>query len=201
MRHLVAILFVALLCVPGFAQKTNVYEGFDIYGLDTAKKPKKNSFAIDLGIAQQFKLGVRWQHNFGRYFAWDILAFKYTRDWSEENWNYSDGGNADNTNEIALTTGVRGFTPAFANKKLKGFVSFALGYGVCWHNDYWHNDYSYYYSYYGVELSNHCAIDFTFGLQICDRFSIAYGLDAMQGGNSEFDMDKVGHSLRLSVNF
>ena len=201
MRRLVAILFIAFLCVPGFAQKTNVYEGFDIYGLDTAKKPKKNSFAIDLGIAQQFKLGVRWQRNFGRYFAWDILAFKYTRDWSEENWNYSDGGNADNTNEIALTTGVRGFTPAFANKKLKGFVSFALGYGGCWHNDYWHNDYSYYYSYYGVELSNHCAIDFTFGLQICDRFSIAYGLDAMQGDNSEFDMDKVGHSLRLSVNF
>lgn len=200
MRRLVAILFIAFLCVPGFAQKTNVYEGFDIYGLDTAKKPKKNSFAIDLGIAQQFKLGVRWQRNFGRYFAWDILAFKYTRDWSEENWNYSEG-QADNTNEIALTTGVRGFTPAFANKKLKGFVSFALGYGVCWHNDYWHNDYSYYYSYYGVELSNHCAIDFTFGLQICDRFSIAYGLDAMQGGNSEFDMDKVGHSLRLSVNF
>ena len=200
MRHLVAILFVGLLCVPGFAQKTNVYEGFDIYGLDTAKKPKKNSFAIDLGIAQQFKLGVRWQRNFGRYFAWDILAFKYTRDWSEENWNYSDG-KADNTNEIALTTGFRGFTPAFANKKLKGFVSFALGYGGCWHNGYWHNDYSYYYSYYGVELSNHCAIDFTFGLQICDRYSIAYGLDAMKGDNSEFDMDKVGHSLRLSVNF
>ena len=198
MRRLVAILFIAFLCVPGFAQKTNVYEGFDIYGLDTAKKPKKNSFAIDLGIGQQFKLGVRWQHNFGRYFAWDILAFKYTRDWSEENWNYSDGGNADNTNEIALTTGVRGFTPAFANKKLKGFVSFALGYGSCWHNGYCQNDYS---MTYGVEKSNHCAIDFTFGLQICDRFSIAYGLDAMQGDNSEFDMDKVGHSLRLSVNF
>lgn len=197
MRRLVAILFIAFLCVPGFAQKTNVYEGFDIYGLDTAKKPKKNSFAIDLGIAQQFKLGVRWQRNFGRYFAWDILAFKYTRDWSEENWNYSDGGNADNTNEIALTTGVRGFTPAFANKKLKGFVSFALGYGGCWHNDF----YSYYSSYRDEEQSSHCAIDFTFGLQICDRFSIAYGLDAMQGDNSEFDMDKVGHSLRLSVNF
>lgn len=200
MRRLVAILFIAFLCVPGFAQKTNVYEGFDIYGLDTAKKPKKNSFAIDLGIAQQFKLGVRWQRNFGRYFAWDILAFKYTRDWSEENWNYSDGGKADNTNEIALTTGVRGFTPAFANKKLKGFLSFALGYGGCWHNGYWHKDYSYWYDY-GVEQSNHCAIDFTFGLQICDRYSIAYGLDAMQGCNSEFDMAKVGHSLRLSVNF
>ncbi len=197
MRRLVAILFIAFLCVPGFAQKTNVYEGFDIYGLDTAKKPKKNSFAIDLGIGQQFKLGVRWQHNFGRYFAWDILAFKYTRDWSEENWNYSDGGNADNTNEIALTTGVRGFTPAFANKKLKGFVSFALGYGSCWHNGYCQNDYS---MTYGVEKSNHCAIDFTFGLQICDRYSVAYGLDAMQGCAQD-EIDKVGHSLRLSVNF
>ncbi|MBQ8968261.1 MAG: hypothetical protein IJ064_00805 [Bacteroidaceae bacterium] len=197
MKRLITILFVALLCVPGFAQKTNVYEGFDIYGLDTAKKPKKNSFAIDLGIGQQFKLGVRWQHNFGRYFAWDILAFKYTRDWSEDNWFYGSG-NADNVDEIALTTGVRGFTPAFVNKKLKGFMSFALGYGGSWHNDY-HD--SYYSSYYRVEQSNHCAIDFTLGLQVCDRFSIGYGLDTMQGYDSYYEMTKVGHSLRLSINF
>lgn len=59
------------------------------------------------------------EHEFHRYFAWDIVSLDLSAPY-----DFSEGN-------IGLKTGLRYFTPRFAGGKLRGFVSAAVGYDCC----------------------------------------------------------------------
>jgi len=191
MKRIAYIFFIALLSIPVHAKK-NIYEGLDIYGIENSNVPKKSNFVFDLGVGKKIELGFHFQKNFNKYFAWDIVSLKYTADWQAGDWA-AEEYLFNVSHDLTLTTGVRAFTPSFASKKLKGFVSFGIGYGSAWINcdNYWRYD-----DETDTEQSNHCAIEMTFGLQFNDKLSIGYGLSSLPG-----DRSKLGSSLRLGIIF
>ena len=133
MKRLLTILFIALMAVPSFAQKQTVYDGFDIYNLDSGKKKNKGHFALEAGIGTEFEVTGRFQFNFGKYFALDVLKLGYARDFNDDIYvpsYYGPGYYKDNSwNEFTAQVGVRGFTPSFASG-MKGYLNFNIGYGA-----------------------------------------------------------------------
>lgn len=178
MKKLCFILLIGLVSLPVSAKKNVIYEGFDIYNLDSDSKAKKSYFAMELGAGSELEVGFRSQMNLGKYFAWDVFHLKYAFDYDDTN-----------VHELSFTTGVRVYTPAFINKKIKGFVSFDGGYGLS----------SFSYNYYGDderEINHHFAMDLTIGLQFNDKFYVGYGFGRLTG-----DLSHSDHVARLGINF
>ena len=207
MKRLLIALFVGLLALPTFAQWENTYEGFDIYGFDNGPKVKKNQFGLEFAIGGEAGVGIRLQHNFGKYVAWDVLHFKWSYDYTATEVDediYEEGeyrhykDDDSQAHKVAIMTGIRAFTPSFAHDKMKGYLSFAVGYGRTVHRELKYSTYLYGYgsNYYEENYGrNHCAIDFSIGFQY-KKFNFGYGLFAMTG-----DFGLVDSSLRLGFTF
>ena len=171
MKKVVFSIFAVMLALPSFAKK-DVYEGFDIYNLGT-NKPKKSVLALDFGVGTGVYAGLRYQVNFGKYFAWDVLSARYTYDYmGDENWERSGGYYADGApHELAITTGFRLFTPTFASGKLKAFLSAGVGYGASHFDNYYERNSNYK----GDEWQHTAVVPLTAGLYIKDKFYFGYG--------------------------
>lgn len=211
MKRLLIALFVGLLALPTFAQWENTYEGFDIYGFDNGPKVKKNQFGLEFAVGGEAGVGIRLQHNFGKYVAWDILQFKYTYDYTPTDVNeeeYEDGvwrhyqDDDCQAHKVAFMTGIRLFTPSFAKDKMKAYLSYGLGYGRTVRHEvrytsYTAGPYPPYSSTYHEENfgRNHVAMDYSIGFQY-KKFNFGYGLYALVG-----DWGMVDHTLRLGFTF
>jgi hypothetical protein len=207
MKRIVLSLLVVLSGMAAMAQTTE-YEGFGIYGLDNGPKVKKNQFGIELAVGGEAGLGIRLQHNFGKYFAWDILQVKYAYNYTGCDIDEEDDdehriyvGEDKNNHKVGVMTGVRAFTPSFANDKIKGYASFAVGYGrtvfpELSYRDYYSSYYGGYPWYYEENVGhNHCALDFSVGFKF-KKFHIGYGLFSMTG-----DWGMTDHTVRLGLTF
>ena len=115
-----------------------------------AQSLKSFNWAAEVGVGTELELGVRAQHNFNEYLAWDVLHVKYAYDY-----------NNDNRSEISFTTGLRGFSPSFG-PDVKAFAAVDLGYGGMF-----------------SEYVSCFAMDFTIGLQIKEHLYLGYGLGLM----------------------
>lgn len=201
MKRIILSLLVVLSGMAAMAQ-TTTYEGFGIYGLDVPKV-KKTHFGLELSLAGEVGLGLRIQRNFGKYIAWDILQAKYTYDYTptevdEEEDGYLYRDDDCSAHKLAIMTGLRGFSPSFANDKMKMYLSFAAGYGRTMRPELkaYHLGYGYTgQAYEDEEWFGHCAIDFSFGFQY-KKFNFGYGLYAMTG-----DFGMVDHTIRLGFTF
>lgn len=192
MKRLLLTLLVAILSVTSFAQTT--YEGFDIYGLGSTNKVKKSTFGIELGLAKEVEVGIRFQRNFSKYVSWDILQFKYAYDYNEM--NEKDLA----LHKLSIMTGVRGFTPSFSKRRVvKFFASFDFGYGPMITRvteSYKDSHYQWYNERDAKESDHTCAMDFTLGLQL-KKWHLAYGLNSHRNG----DVKDKEHTLRIGLDF
>ncbi|MBQ7570803.1 MAG: hypothetical protein IJT19_01010 [Bacteroidaceae bacterium] len=144
-----------------------------------AQNPEKGlSWGVETAIGTEWELGVRAQYNFNQYFAWDVLNVKYAYDWDRTKiWGTTF---KTHWNEIAITTGVRGFSPTFFNDRMKAFANFDLGYGAMFNNG----------------NTNCFAIDFGVGLYVWKGLYAGYALEALCKNGSHTD-----HLLRIGYNF
>lgn len=123
------------------------------------------TWTFEGGVGSELEVGVRAQHKFNEYVAWDILHAKYAYD-------YNKGGDF---NELTLTTGVRGYSPSFG-PDLKGFAALDLGYGLAW-----------------PDAHSNLAVDLTFGLYVWKNLYVGYGLGLLHhNGNHKDHVLRVG---------
>ena len=54
----------------------------DIYGLGSTYYGKKWHRDLSLGLGSQFELGLTFRHDFGKYFAWDVIGIGYAYDYT-----------------------------------------------------------------------------------------------------------------------
>lgn len=111
----------ALACL--FTVATTIHA--QSWSFDESSDSKKNWFGIDLGVGSMkdyegtgVDLGIRYQHNYGQYVAWNIFNLKAMA-------NTKDFGA---TVTPQLMTGLKGISPSFF-KEMTGFVGFKGGYG------------------------------------------------------------------------
>lgn len=135
-----------------------------------AQNPDKGySWAVEGGVGTEVELGGRVQYNFNKYVAWDILNAKYALDYDKYY----------NTNEITLTTGVRGYSPTFG-ADMKAFASIDLGYGAKFRDG---NNW------------NAFALDFNAGVYVWKGLYAGYGFSTMAHDGHHCD-----HLFRIGYN-
>ncbi len=130
-----------------------------------AQELKGFNVAAEVGVGNELELGLRAQHNFSEYLAWDVLHVKYAYDYNKHG----------DFSEISLTTGLRGFSPSFG-PDVRAFAAVDLGYGGMW------SDYV-----------SAFAMDFTIGLQVKEHLYLGYGLGLMHhDGNHKDHLFRIG---------
>jgi len=147
-----------------------------------AQNPEKGlSWGVETAIGTEWELGARAQYNFNKYVAWDVLNVKYAYDWDSEK-IYGTKFTV-NWNEIAITTGVRAFSPTFFNDKMKAFANLDLGYGAMFGGD--------------LNGNTNCfAVDFGVGLYVWKGLYAGYALEVLAHDGSHKD-----HLFRIGYNF
>lgn len=196
MKRLLSIFFIALMAMPSFAQKQQVYEGFDIYNLDGAKK-KKGGLGLDFGLGTEGEFGLRYQRNFGKFFSWDIIGAKAAYDFTEDDRYASTEMTESGRLEFTFQTGFRGYSPKFsADGKVRAFAHLALGFGVSGRKWQYYSD-----EYY--TWTPHGAFDLTIGIQIKEKYSIGYGFGSLFGGdnNASDNGNDKDHMIRFGISF
>ncbi len=127
--------------------------------------------AVEAGVGTELEVGARAEYGLNKYLSWDVLHAKYA-------WDYNKGKDC-NFNEISLTTGVRGFSPSFG-PNLKAFAAIDLGYGLTFRHVTTHN----------------FALDFSIGINLCEKLYVGYGLGYMANDGKHKD-----HLFRIGCYF
>lgn len=203
------IIFTLALVVSALAEaktsdgEEDLYDS-DIYTTQVMGSQKGSHFMMDLGVGSAFDFNVRWNHQFGDkgYVTWDALSAGLLTDWSkkgkEDEYDTKHYYYADMKPSIGVkaTTGVRGFSPSFANGKIRAYLSVNGGVACEW-----------------VEFKElegprtdffRGVIDGSVGIQI-KKVYLGYTLMAIFGGYENWVMiDKnsdINHGFRIGVRF
>lgn len=134
-----------------------------------AQNPDGLSWAVEAGVGTEFEVGGRAQYKLHDYVAWDVLNLKYAYDYGK----YS-------ANEISLTTGLRGFSPTFA-QDMRLFAGLDVGYGNRFKDGH----------------SVNCfAMDLTLGVYLTKNLYAGYGFGMLANEGTHKD-----HLFRIGYNF
>ena len=150
-----AVKFLLLVTIMAFASKASAQFGMS-FG------ERNNLFLFDVRIggvagAGGFGLNFGGEKRYGDYFAWDYVNVEYAAPFDSP---------AD-FDILSLKTGVRGFSPSFANEKLRAYSNLAVGYSCVLAKDWWNGD---------MEANHGFGLTFGVGIQINKKYSIGYSL-------------------------
>lgn len=144
-------------------------------------------FGIDLSVGGinygdgynrgAFGVGVRWVKPFNKYVAFDIASINWAA-------SFSEPGPGD-LNFLSAKTGVRGFSPKFANN-MRAYMNLDLGYGGILVYDDYDEEMSYYSSF---------ALEYGVGVYLTDKISVGYAL------NYETKFETTQHFFRVGFLF
>ncbi len=200
-KILLSLCLLAGCSLSAFSQ-TEYSGSYDIYGLgsDKSSKVKKITHNLEAGFGNEFQIGYKVQLNFNKYLAWDMLGVQYTYDYGDDCYDLEDGGynyNAfDVTHEIGLTTGLRAFLPLSNSVKL--FAAYNMGVVVITASEFECDGDSH--GYYGDEeysTEPHFLADFSVGIYVAKKWSLAYGFqNTSAGAYSHKD-----HTFRVGFTF
>ena len=120
--------------------------------------------------------------------AWDVIHFEWNAPFdSPKYWDY-----------LNFKSGIRAFSPSFANDHLRAYTNFALGYTCVlakgWYADYdWDDDEIEYES----EMKGHSAFGLTWGLglQLNKKWSFGYTLEYETWAKTKCHFGTVSYSF------
>ncbi len=224
-KLLLSVCMIAASSLSAFSQ-TEYSGSYDIYGLDQKPQIKKVTFSIEAGLGNEIQAGLRAHLNFNKYLTWDMLGVQYAYDmWGDDEqvlertennshkFSNDDKATFDPYNEIAITTGIRGFLPLGRSAKL--FAALNLGYGHVWANEEYtresrewipgrYNNGYYTSGHYetrtktteGEDAYASFLLDTSVGISFTKNISLSYSLQFVTGDYSHLD-----HVARLAVTF
>lgn len=155
---------------------------------------KSNYFLFDFRVgsvakAAGFGLNFGAEKRYNDYIAWDYVNVEYAA------WFNSPA----EVDILSLKTGLRAFTPSFANDLLRVYSNIALGY-TCVLQKYWSYNYSYYGEYYYKDdewmgTDHGFGLTFGVGLQIKKKYSIGYSLQYETGCSTKSHLATFGFAF------
>ncbi len=189
-KFLLSICLIATTSLSAFAQ-TEYSGSYDIYGLGSDKSQvKKFTHSVEIGLGNEFQLGYRIHRNFNKYLTWDMFGFQWANDWGES-FHYMDSGRRfDVSNEIGLTTGIRGKLPL--NRSVKLFAALNLGYGQTFADEKYGDGYN---TYHDDDTWPGFLTDLSLGISF-SKFSLSYAFQHVTNEYSHTD-----HVVRLAFTF
>lgn len=123
---------------------------------------KSNFFLFDVRLggvsgAGGFGLNFGGEKRYNDYIAWDYINIEFAAPFDSP----------ANYDMISAKTGVRGFSPSFANDKLRAYTNLAVGYTCVLAEDWWSGD---------MEANHGFGLTFGIGIQFNKKYSIGYSL-------------------------
>lgn len=128
----------------------------------TSSTDKSNFFLLDVrlgGVSGSGGFGFNFggEKRYNEYIAWDYVNVEYAAPFNSP---------AD-LDLLSLKTGVRGFSPSFANEQLRAYSNLAVGYTCVLAEDWWSGD---------MEANHGFGLTFGVGIQFKKKYSLGYSL-------------------------
>lgn len=149
-------------------------------GGSSTSTDKTNYFLLDVrvgGVAGAGGFGFNFggEKRYNDYIAWDYINVEYAAPFNSP---------AD-FDILSLKTGVRGFSPSFANEKLRAYSNLAMGYTCVLAKDWWGD----------MAASHGFGLTFGIGIQFNKKYSIGYSLQYETAGKSKSHLATFGFAF------